>query len=143
MYARLADLTARYGEEEINQVADSDGSGAPDPALVRRVLEDASSEINLALGARYRLPIRRPPAILVKIACAIAREALYADAPPKEVLAQAKWARETLKGLAEGVLRFAGLEPAGEAVSNALVEMVSGREQSPFESPVRRRRTED
>jgi phage gp36-like protein len=123
MYARLADLIARYGEEEIKQIADSDGSGAPDPELVRRVLEDAASEISAALAARYKLPIRHPPPVLVKIACALAREALYADAPPKEVKEQARWAREMLKGIADGTMRFARLEMTGggEGLSEAKV----------------------
>jgi phage gp36-like protein len=124
MYARLPDLYARYGEDEINQVADSDGSGTPDPALIRRVLDDAASEIDAALAARYKLPIARPPALLVKIACTLARAALYIDAPPKEVREQAKWAREMLKGVADGTLRFAQLAPAegGKALSEARVE---------------------
>lgn len=122
MYARLSDLYARYGEEEINQVADADGTGTPSPELVRRVLEDAASEIDAALASRYKLPIRRPPALLVRIACSLAREALYHDAPPKEVKEQAKWAREILKQIAEGLLRFPELEQAeGEGLTEAVV----------------------
>jgi phage gp36-like protein len=122
MYARLSDLYARYGEEEINQVADTDGTGTPAPELIRRVLADAQSEIDAALAARYQLPLCRPPALIVKIACALAREALYNDAPPKEVKEQAKWAREMLRAIAEGILRFGDLDPAaGDGLTEARV----------------------
>jgi phage gp36-like protein len=126
MYATLASLYARYGEDEINQIADTDGTGTPAPELIHRVLADASSEIDAALAARYKLPIsaRRVPSLLVKIAASLAREALYADAPPKEVKEQAKWARDVLKGIADGIMRFADLEPTegGPTLSEARVE---------------------
>jgi phage gp36-like protein len=144
MYARLADLYARYGEEEINQIADADGAGTPSPELVHRVLEDATSEIDAALAARYKLPIpvRKTPSLLVKIAATLAREALYSSAPPKEVKEQAKWAREVLKSIAEGVMRFGELETSdgGTALSDAWLKPTRHRMRWPG-AGVRRRET--
>jgi phage gp36-like protein len=126
MYASLASLYARYGEEEINQLANTDRTGTPDPERIRRVLEDATSEIDAALAARYKMPIpaRKVPSLLGKIAATLAREALYSDSPPKEVKEQAKWAREVLRAISEGTMRFGELEPTegGPTLSEARIE---------------------
>jgi phage gp36-like protein len=121
--AKLPDLYARCGAAEINQIADTDHTGTPDPVLIRRVLADVGSEIDAALSARYVLPLKRVPALLVRIASALAREELYADIPPKEVKEQAKWAREMLKGIADGTLRFEGMETVtGGEMSDARIQ---------------------
>jgi phage gp36-like protein len=110
-YATLADLYARFGEEEINQVADTDHTGTPAPELVGRALSDAASEIDAALAGRYALPLSPIPVLITRIACELAREALYADSPPKVVTERAKWARETLLRIASGQLRFENAAP--------------------------------
>jgi len=135
-YARLSDLFARYGEDEINQVADTDGTGSPDPVLVGRALSDAAAEIDAALAGRYQLPMNPVPPLLTRIACDLAREGLYTDAPPEVVKERAKTARSLLRSIATGQSRFEGAAPAvaGSADQN-LVEIVTGRQQNPWASP--------
>ncbi|MDR0717523.1 MAG: DUF1320 domain-containing protein [Azoarcus sp.] len=136
IYASLADLYALYGEEEINQRADRDRTGTPAPELIRRVLVDATAEINAALRARYRLPIPDDP-LIRRICCDIAHEALCIDKAPEALTERAAWARGQLAQIAEGKLSLCADEIDGPM---ATVEMVSGREHSPFMSPFARRR---
>ncbi|MDR1936854.1 MAG: DUF1320 domain-containing protein [Candidatus Accumulibacter sp.] len=120
-YATLADLYARFGEDEINQVADTDRTGTPDPVLVARALEDASMEIDAALTGRYALPLIPVPTLITRVACELARESLYSDTSPKNVEERAKWARQTLRNIASGTLRLESLKPAqgGKAQTDA------------------------
>lgn len=131
-YAALADLIARFGETEIAQVADTDGSGEIDPALVGRALGDADAEIDAALVGRYALPITPLPELLVRIACDLARESLYTDAPPEVVADRAKRARDLLAAIAAGRMRFEAAAAAAETSAQGLVEIVTGRRTSPF-----------
>ncbi|MDR3323128.1 MAG: DUF1320 domain-containing protein [Zoogloeaceae bacterium] len=134
LYATLADLYARFGEAEINEVADTDATHTPAPELIGRALADAGGEIDAALYGRYRLPIARVPVILTRIACELAHEALYNSKVPEVVKDRAKWAREMLRMLANGTLAL-DLEAAGDDAAGGLVEMVTGRARSPFASP--------
>jgi hypothetical protein len=84
------------------QVADTDGSGEIDPALVDRALVDADAEIDAALVGRYALPMDPIPDLLVRVASDLARESLYTDAPPDVVSGRAKRARELLAQIAAG-----------------------------------------
>lgn len=131
-YAVLADLIARFGEIEIAQVADTDGLGEIDPALVDRALGDADAEIDAALVGRYALPMVPLPELLVRVACDLARESLYTDAPPEVVSDRARRARELLAAIAAGRMRFDAASPAPDASVQGLVEIVAGRRTSPF-----------
>ncbi len=131
-YAALADLIARFTEVELAQVADTDGSGEIDAALVARALGDAGAEIDAALVGRYTLPMVPVPELLTRIACDLARESLYADRPTDAVSNRAKQSRDLLSAIAAGKLRFdAAAAPAAES-SEGLVEIVTGRRTSPF-----------
>jgi phage gp36-like protein len=140
LYIDLAGLYARFTEDEINQVADTDRTGTPDPALISRACRDATDEIDAALRVRYVVPLKAPvPPLIVRIAAVLAREALYTDKPPEVVVDQAKWARKTLSLLASGeMLLEALLAETSPLGGDAQIE--SGREQSPFASPFVRRR---
>jgi phage gp36-like protein len=139
-YIDLPGLYARFGEDEINQVADTDRTGTPDPALVSRASSDATSEIDAALAVRYAVPLARPvPPLIHRIAAVLAREALYTSDPPEVVKEQAKWARKTLAALAAGEMSL-GLPEAESSPLGGLVEIISGRENPPFFSPVVKRR---
>lgn len=72
-YCTAQDLTDRYGAEVLAW-ADRDHDGTPDPALVAAVLADADAEIDAYLAARYSLPLSTTPAVVNRIACALARE---------------------------------------------------------------------
>lgn len=131
-YATLADLIARFTETEIGQVADTDGSGEIDPALVARALSDAGAEIDAALVGRYQLPMNPVPELLTRICCDLARESLYADRPTDVVTDRAKRARDLLAAIAAGRMRFDAAAAATENSSQGLVEIVSGRKTSPW-----------
>lgn len=141
-YATLPDLIARFTEAELAQVADTDGSGEIDPALIVRALADADAEIDAALVGRYALPMAPVPALLTRIACDLARESLYADAPTDLVKERAERSRSLLVQIAKGIMRIDAVAVAAEESLQGLTEMVSGRASSPFmpgETPTRGR----
>jgi phage gp36-like protein len=63
-YATEANLTARFGAEEVGNVADRDGDGSNDTDAVTNALADASNLIDSFIGERYDLPLSSPPDIL-------------------------------------------------------------------------------
>lgn len=101
-YATQADLVARFTETEIGQVADTDGSGEIDAALVARALADADAEIDAALAGRYQLPLATVPPLLTRIACDLARFSLYTDQVPQVVEMRQKNAVRLLSDIAAG-----------------------------------------
>lgn len=128
LYATAADLTARYGDE-INQVADRDGDGLADPAVLDGALADVSAELDGYLAVRYQLPLATVPLILNRLACVLARERLAYQAgielgPDNATRREADAARKTLRDLSSGVASL-GITPA-PAVQTGTVQMVSG-----------------
>lgn len=127
-YATLADLYARFGAEEIDQVADTDGTGSPDMLLIGRAIADADAEIDAALVGRYQLPMQPVPPLLARIACDLMRESLFTTAVPDNVRERAKTARALLRSVATGQSRFEGAALATTATADqGLVEIVAGR----------------
>jgi|GEM_PF-1255672 len=136
IYVRLPDLYARFAEDVVNQLADTDGTGTPDPLVISRVAEDASSEIDLALRGRYRLPLRRVPTVITRLAADLAILFLHPKSIPEAVQKRADAARAILRQISEGKLLL-DLPPAEDAAPmGGLVEIASGRKHSPFASPV-------
>ncbi len=129
LYATAADLTARYGDE-INQVADRDGDGVADPAVLDGALADVSAEMDGYLAVRYQLPLAAPvPLILNRLACVLVRERLAYQAgielgPDNATRREADGARKTLRDLSSGAASL-GVAPA-PAVQTGSVQMVSG-----------------
>lgn len=103
-YAQLADLVARFGEEELVSRTDRTGSGLMDLAAIDRALADAAAEIDGYVAARYRLPLPVVPAVLTRIACDIARYRLWQDAASEEVRARYEDARRLLEAIARGLV---------------------------------------
>ena len=95
-YAARADLEARFGTAEVEDLA-RDDAGRIDAALA-----DAAAEIDAALATLYVLPL---PAVrwpeLVHIACNLARGNLYDDRESEAVTARRRSARARLMRLAE------------------------------------------
>jgi phage gp36-like protein len=132
IYAAFEDLTDRFGETELAQVADMHGTGEAWQTTVDRALSDAAAEINAAVIGRYALPIDPPQDILTRIACDLARESLYSDAPPENVIERAKVARKLLEQIAAGKLLLGAAKVEAAASLSGLVEIVTGRRKSPF-----------
>jgi len=129
-YATLAELLSRFAD--IAQVADVDGTGEIDAEKVARALGDADAEIDAALVGRYALPMAPVPDLLTRIACDLARESLYDDAPTKVVTDRAEKARSVLAAVAAGRMRFEAAAAPAENSAQGLVEIVTGRRTSPF-----------
>lgn len=131
-YAVLQNLIDRFGQTELDQVADTTNTGVLDLVRVDRALGDAAAEIDAALIGRYSLPLVTVPDLLERIACDLARESLYEDRPTETVKDRAERARAQLMAIASGKL---GLDvpkaPVAESTSG-LVEIVTGRRTSPF-----------
>ena len=127
-YAAQADLIDRFGTEEITDVS-GDGSGTLDSTRVARVLADADAEIDASLAGRYTLPLAEVPPLLKRLACELAREALYLGPAPEHIVERAKTARATLSAIAAGRMRFEipeiGGAPAASTPPGALY--ASGR----------------
>lgn len=129
-YATLAELLSRFAD--IAQVADVDGTGEVDAEKVARALGDADAEIDAALVGRYALPMVPVPDLLTRIACDLARESLYDDAPTKVVTDRAEKSRALLAAIAAGRMRLESAAAPAENSAQGLVEIVTGRRTSPF-----------
>ena len=119
-YATQQDLENRFGEDDIRQLADRDGDGVADAAIVTDALTDADETINTYLALQYDLPLSPVPAALVRIASAIAYCYLFKSDPPEGVRKDHDAAIGTLRDIAAGRARLdvAGdePEPAGQVV---------------------------
>lgn len=131
-YATLQDLIDRFGQAELDQVADATGTGALDITRINRALGDADAEIDAALRGRYSLPLASVPDLVQRVACDLARESLYEDMPTEVVKDRAKRAREQLAAIAKGLMVIDATPAPVEESSAGLVEIVTGRRTSPF-----------
>lgn len=95
-YATEADLRQRIGGEEIDAMAERDA------LAITRALADADAEIDAYLGGRYALPLADVPAVLIRIACDIARYRLWAERASDEVRRRYEDARRFLEALGKG-----------------------------------------
>ena len=97
-YAARTDLVDRFGADEIDDLAPTDGNRAT------AVLADAAAEIDAVLAGAYELPLPAGtyPA-LVAIAADLARLRLYDDAVPEQaVLGRANRSRARLRDIVDG-----------------------------------------
>lgn len=123
-YATLADLSDRYGVEELTQLTDRLGVAAPDAAIVARALDDASAEIDGYLAVRYALPLPTVPTVLLRLCADIARYRLWDDRASEEVRRRYEDARRVLERIASGDVSL-GL-PAATSAPLALAEANTG-----------------
>lgn len=101
-YATQQDLIDRFGEEELIQLTDRAGLGAVESIAVARALADAEAEIDSYLVVRYAVPVAPAPAMLVRVACDVARYRLYANAPTQPVRVAYEDAVKFLRDVAAG-----------------------------------------
>jgi len=124
-YATLTGLVARYGEDELVQLTDSNRSGAIDAAALEQPIADADSEIDSYLAVRYSLPLPTTPTALARIACDITRFRLYDDQAPNEVRKRYEDAVKWLEAVAKGAVRL-GLPPAEVPQATGAVAAFAG-----------------
>ena len=133
MYTTPAALLARFGAEELAQVATPREFARAPTALLRAVIagedvtsypadeieaanaahgrmlvaaEDAENDINFYIGARFSLPLEPVPSTLVRVASDIARYRLYEDHAPEEVRDRYKDSLRLLEQIAQGKINL-------------------------------------
>ncbi len=103
-YCTIADLIARYGNEEILAIADRDEDGTPDELVIAAACDDAAAEIDARLAGRYRVPFERPAAVIRMLACDLARFRLLAGRPHEQAIERQKAAIALLDAMASGAI---------------------------------------
>ena len=113
MYATEQDCIDRYSEDLLLVVADRDGDGMIETAVLDRALADATSEIDAYLGARYELPLASHPEVLKRLAVdmAIYRLCSEADHLTDERRTRYEDALRLLRGIAKGELTLGLPDP--------------------------------
>lgn len=129
-YAAQQDLYDRFGQSEIDQLADRDGDGQPDAGVIAGVLADADQTVDSYLKVRYTLPLALPdgsvPALLTRLACDLARYDLYSDAVPDIVQKRRDAAVKLLQAISAGTASL-GIPQAEEPPSSDLPKIAGGR----------------
>ncbi|MDE7372425.1 MAG: DUF1320 domain-containing protein [Desulfovibrio sp.] len=114
MYASYDDVLARYGQE-LYVLAGRTEEGEIDEAPVRRALEEAASEIDVTLSARYAVPFVPAPAVLRRICVDLAVAALPRNGSSEASLYERRGreARALLPAIGEGTVSLdAEADPA-------------------------------
>lgn len=119
-YATQQDLVDRFGSDELIQLTDRTNVGTIDSTVVTRALGDADAEINGYLAGQYALPLATVPAVLVRLACDIARYQLSADRVTESVRDRYKDAVAMLSKISRGDVQL------GVAVGQAPAPTDSG-----------------
>ena len=110
-YATRADMDARFGKQEMLDLATDPDNPAADRSV--GALADASAEIDSAIAEKYALPLPSGETfpLLRSAACDLARARLYDDKVPDAVRDQARRARRTLESIAAGERAIVTLGP--------------------------------
>lgn len=125
-YATQQNLIDRFGEQELIQLTDRANLGAIDATVVGRALNDADAQINGYLAARYTLPLTEPmPTILERLACDIARYALYEDKVTEIVEKRYKDAIALLRDVSSGKAELGLDNTDNNPASKSLAEISS------------------
>ena len=127
-YTSQADLEARYGAAELLAIADRDGDGLADAAVVAQAIADADAEIDSYLGGRYAVPLAEPAPLLVqRLAADMARYRLQDDNPLDEVRDRYARSLAALRDLADGHASLPLAAAQGEAVGFQVATAAPGR----------------
>lgn len=114
-YATQAELQARLSEPLQLLLADEDGNGAVDTAVIDAALEDASAEIDEAITERYQTPVEPVTPLLRSWCVDLAIERLHLrrrEAMSVEIASHAQLVRRALAAIRDGLSGLAGAQPA-------------------------------
>jgi phage gp36-like protein len=114
-YASQSDMVDRFGESEVAQRTNRVDGLTIDPAVLSRALDDADAQIDSYMATRYTLPLATTPTVLVRLACDMARYALYDDGVPETVRQRYEDAVSLLKKFASGDVKIVGQDAAATA----------------------------
>lgn len=116
-YCTEADLKARFGEQEIDDLLDRDNDSSADTNALASAQADSDAQIDGYLAAKYTTPLSPVPDIIVGIACNIVRYILWGNRAPEEVRKRFEDARSQLRDIARGTITLPStsvqLETAG------------------------------
>ncbi len=122
-YATLQDLVDRFGYEQLAQLSDRDAGITVDEVVVGRALADADAEIDGYLVALYALPLASVPALLVRMACDIARYRLFGDRVTEQVRQLYTDAVRDLKAIASGAIKIDGVAPLAPSAASTAIKV--------------------
>lgn len=107
-YATKSDLYDRFGQIEIEQLADKDNSAdaAAIADTVARALADADAEINGYLEGVYQLPLASTPRFLNSLASDIARYYLAGSTVVEDIEKKYKFAIRSLEKINKEQIRL-------------------------------------
>jgi phage gp36-like protein len=132
-YATQTDLEAALAAELLVLLADDDGDGAADAAVIDAALEDAAAEIDQTLGGRYVTPLENAPEIARRWCVDLAVARLFArrrEAMGREQADAAALTRRALEAVAAGAARLAG---ATEKAADLASENTERDEEAVFD----------
>ena len=107
-YATQQDLVDRFGYEQLAQLSDRINGTVIDAAVVARALADADAEIDGYLATLYALPLASVPALILRVACDIARYRLFGDRMTDQVKQFYADAVRDLKAISSGTIKIGG-----------------------------------
>ncbi|WKE64337.1 DUF1320 family protein [Gallaecimonas kandeliae] len=124
MYAALADMQARFGEDELIVLTDRAQAGVIDQAVLDGALADATATIDGYLAGRYPLPLAQVPPVLVRLCCDLTRYYLYDEQATDQVTKRHDAALKMLDQMASGAISL-GLDAADAPEGSNLSEIQS------------------
>lgn len=121
-YCVQSDLSERFGDKELKELTDEVSGAAISAAEITSACDEASSAIDVYLGARYPVPLSSPPSIVKKWACDIARLNLWGNraGPESSIRLDAEAAFAILKDISRGLAKLPGQDPETEAPTSAI-----------------------
>jgi len=134
MFATLDAMRNKFGERELIELTDIEKpyTDAINETRLNAAMQQANSEIEGYIGARYALPLQTVPPFLQSIACDMARYHASTGAMSENDPIKTRYdaALKTLKEISKGTIQIGG-NPTGEAFpvqsSNNAIVMTNQR----------------
>lgn len=115
-YLTQIEIETAFGAQELIDLADRDGDGVADAAVVEQAISRASGTIDSYLRSRFNLPLPEVPDLVRDCALNIVRYHLFDDHATDRVKDDYKQALIWLAEIRDGKLDV-GLTQTGEAVA--------------------------
>ena len=132
-YVTNADIEARLGTSTYLQLADDDGNGVADAAVVEEVRQGAEGEVKSYLAARYAVPVNTAvhpevAGLLKSLTLDLAEHRLRSRRvpAPDDAVRRRREAIEWLGRLAEGIVELPTLAPVSANAARGKLVAVGG-----------------